>query len=196
MPSGSFSWTCAITRCSVQLDALEKRSRYEQGARRRGCLLTCPTTSCDNSLQAYGVDLRRPGRCARILRHRALQKKPRHQWPWRLTVKVIDRRETYKACARSWKRRPDVGSDPEYPDLSASRCGGGASAGEVAYFGVLAGSARREGVAKTKIHAELPPQPRRPRQRRRHDAAEPDRRDRARRGSTPRSPSSSAPSPT
>jgi isoleucyl-tRNA synthetase len=32
-------------------------------------------------------------------------------------VKVIDRRETYPACARSWKRRPDVGQDPEYPDL-------------------------------------------------------------------------------
>jgi isoleucyl-tRNA synthetase len=33
-------------------------------------------------------------------------------------VKVLDRREKYAACARSWKRRPDVGSDPEYPDLS------------------------------------------------------------------------------
>ena len=37
--------------------------------------------------------------------------------PWK--VEVLDRRETYKACARSWKRRPDVGIDPEYPDLSA-----------------------------------------------------------------------------
>jgi isoleucyl-tRNA synthetase len=33
-------------------------------------------------------------------------------------VKVIDRRETYPACARSWKRRPDVGQDREFPDLS------------------------------------------------------------------------------
>jgi isoleucyl-tRNA synthetase len=33
-------------------------------------------------------------------------------------VTVLDRRQTYKACARSWKRRPDVGSDPDYPDLS------------------------------------------------------------------------------
>jgi isoleucyl-tRNA synthetase len=32
-------------------------------------------------------------------------------------VKVLDRRETYQACARSWKRRPDVGADPAYPDL-------------------------------------------------------------------------------
>ncbi|HEX4054892.1 MAG TPA: isoleucine--tRNA ligase [Tepidisphaeraceae bacterium] len=35
---------------------------------------------------------------------------------WR--VEVVDRREKYKACDRSWKRRPDVGEDAEYPDLS------------------------------------------------------------------------------
>jgi isoleucyl-tRNA synthetase len=35
-----------------------------------------------------------------------------------VTVKVIDTRNLYKACARSWKRRPDVGEDPQYPDLS------------------------------------------------------------------------------
>jgi isoleucyl-tRNA synthetase len=33
-------------------------------------------------------------------------------------VKVLDRRETYAACARSWKRRPDVGTDGEYPELT------------------------------------------------------------------------------
>jgi isoleucyl-tRNA synthetase len=33
-------------------------------------------------------------------------------------VEVLDVREKYKACARSWKRRPDVGEDAEYPDLS------------------------------------------------------------------------------
>jgi isoleucyl-tRNA synthetase len=36
-----------------------------------------------------------------------------------IVVQMLDRRETYKACARSWKRRPDVGQDAEYPDLSA-----------------------------------------------------------------------------
>ncbi len=35
------------------------------------------------------------------------------------TVKVIDTRTKYAACVRSWKRRPDVGKDSEYPDLSA-----------------------------------------------------------------------------
>ena len=33
-------------------------------------------------------------------------------------VAVEDAREKYAACARSWKRRPDVGSDPDYGDLS------------------------------------------------------------------------------
>jgi isoleucyl-tRNA synthetase len=33
-------------------------------------------------------------------------------------VKVCDARDKYERCARSWKRRPDVGSDPDYPDLS------------------------------------------------------------------------------
>jgi isoleucyl-tRNA synthetase len=35
-----------------------------------------------------------------------------------VTVELVDRRDAYKACARSWKRRPDVGQDAEYPDLS------------------------------------------------------------------------------
>jgi isoleucyl-tRNA synthetase len=33
-------------------------------------------------------------------------------------VEVVDQRQKYNACARSWKRRPDVGADAEYPDLS------------------------------------------------------------------------------
>ncbi len=32
-------------------------------------------------------------------------------------VDVLDSREEYDRCARSWKRRPDVGKDEEYPDL-------------------------------------------------------------------------------
>jgi isoleucyl-tRNA synthetase len=35
-----------------------------------------------------------------------------------VSVTVVDRRNDYPACARSWKRRPDVGQDPDYPDLS------------------------------------------------------------------------------
>jgi hypothetical protein len=34
-------------------------------------------------------------------------------------VEVFDARDKYQRCARSWKRRPDVGGDKDYPDLSA-----------------------------------------------------------------------------
>jgi isoleucyl-tRNA synthetase len=34
-------------------------------------------------------------------------------------IKINDTRNLYPSCARSWKRRPDVGSDKEFPDLSA-----------------------------------------------------------------------------
>ena len=33
-------------------------------------------------------------------------------------IRIVDTREKYPSCARSWKRRPDVGSDKDYPDLS------------------------------------------------------------------------------
>ena len=39
--------------------------------------------------------------------------------PNTVEIEVLDSRERYKRCERSWKRRPDVGSDPEYPELSA-----------------------------------------------------------------------------
>jgi isoleucyl-tRNA synthetase len=34
-------------------------------------------------------------------------------------IRMVDVRDIYPSCARSWKRRPDVGSNPRYPDLSA-----------------------------------------------------------------------------
>ncbi|MBT3278431.1 MAG: isoleucine--tRNA ligase [Phycisphaerales bacterium] len=36
-----------------------------------------------------------------------------------IAVSVVDTRESYECCERSWKRRPDVGSDAAYPTLSA-----------------------------------------------------------------------------
>jgi isoleucyl-tRNA synthetase len=33
-------------------------------------------------------------------------------------IEIHDTREIYPSCARSWKRRPDVGTNPAYPDLS------------------------------------------------------------------------------
>ena len=37
----------------------------------------------------------------------------------RIGVRIVDARQKYARCARCWKRRPDVGSDGDYPDLSA-----------------------------------------------------------------------------
>ena len=34
-------------------------------------------------------------------------------------LEVVDTRDRYQRCERSWKRRPDVGSDPDFPDVSA-----------------------------------------------------------------------------
>ncbi|HVX84992.1 MAG TPA: class I tRNA ligase family protein [Phycisphaerae bacterium] len=34
-------------------------------------------------------------------------------------LKINDTRNVYASCARSWKRRPDVGADGRYPELSA-----------------------------------------------------------------------------
>ncbi len=36
-----------------------------------------------------------------------------------VNVEVLDTTEKYATCNRSWKRRPDVGADADYPDLSA-----------------------------------------------------------------------------
>jgi isoleucyl-tRNA synthetase len=63
-------------------------------------------------LESYGVDL---ADMVGAGYHSFAEKGP--EGP-AVEVQVVDRRETYKACARSWKRRPDVGADPEYPDLS------------------------------------------------------------------------------
>ena len=38
-------------------------------------------------------------------------------------VDVLDARDRYGRCARSWKRRPDVGYDGDYPDLCARDAG-------------------------------------------------------------------------
>ena len=40
-----------------------------------------------------------------------------------MTIEVLDTREKYPRCERSWKRRPDVGDDPEHPQLSVRDAG-------------------------------------------------------------------------
>jgi isoleucyl-tRNA synthetase len=63
-------------------------------------------------LQEYGPDLEDLVGAG----HHAFAEGPAGHPPVR--VKILDRRQEYPACARSWKRRPDVGEDPAYPDLS------------------------------------------------------------------------------
>jgi isoleucyl-tRNA synthetase len=63
-------------------------------------------------LQAYGVDLEdMVGAGSHSFAEKSIEGPA-------VSVKVLDRRETYKACARSWKRRADVGTDAGFPDLS------------------------------------------------------------------------------
>jgi isoleucyl-tRNA synthetase len=63
-------------------------------------------------LQAYGVDLADMAGCGY---HSFAEKGPAGP---AVVVEVLDRRDKYAACARSWKRRPDVGADAEFPDLT------------------------------------------------------------------------------
>lgn len=63
-----------------------------------------------STLEPFGVDLEDIVGCGS---HSIVDSKSGNR------VEVIDRRNDYRACARSWKRRKDVGSDPEFPDLCA-----------------------------------------------------------------------------
>jgi isoleucyl-tRNA synthetase len=64
-------------------------------------------------LEAYGVDL---ADMVGAGFHSIVEKDPAGP---AVVVQVVDRRGTYPACARSWKRRPDVGQDAQFPELCA-----------------------------------------------------------------------------
>jgi isoleucyl-tRNA synthetase len=95
----------------LQLDTLKKQAGVNK-ALETEIVYHVDDDELRRDLQAYGQDLEDLVGAG----HHALQEE--HPEGPAVTVRVIDRRETYKACARSWKRRPDVGDDPEYPDLS------------------------------------------------------------------------------
>ncbi len=94
-----------------QLDALKKQVGLNKAIDAE-IVYQVDDDAMRQKLQAYGVDLEDLVGAG----HHTFAEKPPESPA--VTVKVIDRRETYKACARSWKRRPDVGRDPEYPDLT------------------------------------------------------------------------------
>jgi isoleucyl-tRNA synthetase len=95
-----------------QLDALKKEAGMNK-ALEAEVVYEVDDDVMRRKLQAYGPDLED---LVGAGFHSFAEKDP--EGP-AVRVKVLDRRETYAACARSWKRRPDVGSDAEYPDLSA-----------------------------------------------------------------------------
>ena len=94
----------------LQLDALKKEAGLNKAADAE-VVYEVDDDAARQTLQSYGVDLE-------DLVGAGSHSVARKGAGSAVAVRVIDRRETYKACARSWKRRADVGQDAEYPDLS------------------------------------------------------------------------------
>jgi isoleucyl-tRNA synthetase len=95
-----------------QLDALKKEAGVNK-ALDAEVIFNVEDDVLRRKLQAYGVDLADMVGAG----HHTFAEKRDEAGP-AITVKVVDRRSTYASCARSWKRRPDVGQDPDYPDLT------------------------------------------------------------------------------
>jgi isoleucyl-tRNA synthetase len=95
----------------LQLDALKKQVGLNKAIDAE-IIYQIDDDTIRRNLQSYGSDLED---LAGAGHYSIAEKGP--EGP-AVVVKVVDRRETYRACARSWKRRPDVGHDPEYPDLT------------------------------------------------------------------------------
>jgi isoleucyl-tRNA synthetase len=95
----------------LQLDALKKQAGLNK-ALDAEVVFHIDDDALRRRLAAYGPDLED---LVGAGFHSFIEKPP--EGP-AVSVRVVDRRETYKACARSWKRRPDVGQDSEFPDLS------------------------------------------------------------------------------
>jgi len=94
-----------------QLDALKKQVGLNK-ANDAEIVYQIDDDKKRQKLQAYGPDLED---LVGAGHHTFAEKRPESP---AVTVKILDRRDTYKVCARSWKRRPDVGEDPDYPDLT------------------------------------------------------------------------------
>jgi isoleucyl-tRNA synthetase len=95
----------------MQLDRLKKEAGLNK-ALDAEVIFKVDDPDLKRRLEAYGVDL---ADLVGAGHHSFAEKGP--EGP-AVEVEAVDRRETYKACARSWKRRPDVGADPEYSDLT------------------------------------------------------------------------------
>jgi isoleucyl-tRNA synthetase len=95
----------------LQLDGLKKSSGLNKAGEAE-IVYHVKDEATKAALAAFGVDLEDLVGCGY---HSIVVDPPVGDEP---KVTVVDRRTNYALCARSWKRRPDVGSDPAYPDLS------------------------------------------------------------------------------
>jgi isoleucyl-tRNA synthetase len=94
----------------LQLDGLKKSVGLNKAGEAEA-VYTVKEEASRAALAAFGVDLEDLVGCGyHSVVVDASVAEPR--------VTIVDRRNDYALCARSWKRRPDVGSDPAYPDLS------------------------------------------------------------------------------
>jgi isoleucyl-tRNA synthetase len=94
-----------------QLDELKKKAGMNK-ALDAEVIYRIDDDAVRRALQVYGADLED---LVGAGSHSFAETSPQGQ---AVTVEVVDRRDKYQACARSWKRRADVGQDPQYPDLS------------------------------------------------------------------------------
>ncbi len=98
-------------QATLQLDKLKKEAGLNKAIEAE-IIYEVDDDELRRRLQAYGPDLED---LVGAGFHSLAEKGP--EGP-ALRVRVVDRRNDYAACARSWKRRPDVGKDGEFPDLS------------------------------------------------------------------------------
>ena len=96
----------------LQLDALKKQAGMNK-ALDAEILYHVDDDQLRRNLMEYGVDLED---LVGAGFHRLVEKSSEGHPA--VNVSVQDCREKYAACARSWKRRPDVGEEEMYPDLS------------------------------------------------------------------------------
>ena len=96
----------------AQLDALKKGVELNKALEAE--VIYHADSKSRQLLESFGVDLED---MAGVGHHSFVEAKPGEA----ASVEVVDRRQKHGACARCWKRRPDVGGDVEFADLCA-RC--------------------------------------------------------------------------
>jgi isoleucyl-tRNA synthetase len=92
----------------AQLDVLKKNAELNKALEAE--VVYRVDTATQRLIEPYGIDLADMAGVG----HFSFAEAPAGSSP---TVQIVDRRGVYEACARCWKRRPDVGTDADFPDL-------------------------------------------------------------------------------